>query len=188
MIENRQKTPSGPPDHPNGDPRCQNVATKAHKYQALVPKRWQAESRRVKDWGPAAEDDALKIRRTSSEVAGRARQRAQNLAWLGGEASPPSAEPRLCRRPFASTHLYRGTGVIFGLQNSMQHFLHPKITKRPPHGSQSGAEATIWSSTGEPRPPKTSKNTNKNRCFHNVHKIGLGHDIFTPGPSKRGPK
>ena len=39
------------------------------------------------------------IRRTSSEVAGRARQRAQNLAWLGGEASPPSAEPRLCRRP-----------------------------------------------------------------------------------------
>ena len=39
------------------------------------------------------------IRRTSSEVAGRAEQRAQNLAWLGGEASPPSAEPRLCRRP-----------------------------------------------------------------------------------------
>ena len=69
----------------------------------------------------------------------------------------------------------------------MQHFLHPNITKRPPHGSQSGAEATIWSSTGEPRPPKTSKNTSKNRCFHNVHKIGLGHDIFTPGPSKRGP-
>ena len=40
------------------------------------------------------------IRRTSSEVAGRAKLLLKFLAWLGGEASPPSAEPRLCRKPF----------------------------------------------------------------------------------------
>jgi len=30
---------------------------------------------------------------------------AKILAWLGGEASPPSAEPHPCRKPFTSTHL-----------------------------------------------------------------------------------
>ena len=129
------------------------------------------------------------IRRTSSEVAGRAGQRAQCYAKFSQSSLSFSSMGSATAADLLS--LYLPLPLLFvtlWLQNSMQHFLHPKITKRPPHGSQSGAEATIWSSTGEPRPPKTSKNTSKNRCFNNVHKIGLGHDIFTPGPSKRGPK
>ena len=106
----------------------------------------------------------------------------------GSEAKPP---PPPLSLPSAADllSLYLPLPLLFvtlWLQNSMQHFLHPKITKRPPHGSQSGAEATIWSSTGEPRPPKTSKNTSKNRCFNNVHKTDLGHHIPL-GPPRGGP-
>ena len=43
------------------------------------------------------------IRRTSSEVAGRAECSYKFSAKLGGEASPPSAELRLCRQPPRNT-------------------------------------------------------------------------------------
>ena len=60
------------------------------------------------------------IRRTSAEVAGRARLLVKCRQSSGGLASPPSAGLRLCRRPFASTTSYPplpGKVVILSSEN-----------------------------------------------------------------------
>ena len=74
MIENRQKTPSGPQGVLLGvpkDPQTTQMAIKDAKMwlpkltniKLWCQKGGKPESRRVKDWGPAAEGEALKIRR-----------------------------------------------------------------------------------------------------------------------------
>ena len=74
MIGNRQKTPSGPqgvlPGVPK-DPQTTQMAiqdakmwlTKLTNIKLWCQKGGKPESRRVKDWGPAAEGEALNIRR-----------------------------------------------------------------------------------------------------------------------------
>ena len=72
MIENRQKTPSGPQGVLLGvpkDPQTTQMAIKDAKMwlpkltniELWCQKGGKPESRRVKDWGPAAEGEALKI-------------------------------------------------------------------------------------------------------------------------------
>ena len=74
MIENRQKTPSGPQGVLLGvpkDPQTTQMAIQDAKMwlpkltniKLWCQKGGKPESRRVKDWGPAAEGEALKIRR-----------------------------------------------------------------------------------------------------------------------------
>ena len=74
MIENRQKTPSGPQGVLLGvpkDPQTTQMAIQDAKMwlpelpniRLWCQKGGKPESRRVKDWGPAAEGEALKIRR-----------------------------------------------------------------------------------------------------------------------------
>ena len=67
--------------------------------------------------GPAAVGEALKSAAPRSEVAGRAELLIKFLSKLGGEASPPSAEPtpaaNLSPRPTV-TNSYRGTATIWG--------------------------------------------------------------------------
>ena len=74
MIENQQKTLSGPQDVLLGVPRNPQITQMAiQDAKMCLPKLtnirlWcqkggKPESRRVKDWGPAAEGEALKIRR-----------------------------------------------------------------------------------------------------------------------------
>ena len=74
MIENRQKTPSGPQGVLLGvpkDPQTTQMAIQDAKMwlpkltniRLWCQKGGKPESRRVKDWGPAAEGDALKISR-----------------------------------------------------------------------------------------------------------------------------
>ena len=75
MIENRQKTPSGPQGVLLGvpkDPQTTQMAIQDAKMwlpkltniKLWCQKGGKPESRRVKDWGPAAESEALKyIRR-----------------------------------------------------------------------------------------------------------------------------
>ena len=72
MIENRQKTPSGPQGVLLGvpkDPQTTQMAIQDAKMwlpkltniKLWCQKGGKPESRRVKDWGPAAEGEALKI-------------------------------------------------------------------------------------------------------------------------------
>ena len=70
MIENRQKTPSGPQGVLLGVPRDPQTTQMAIQDAKMclpkltnIKKGGKPESRRVKDWGPAAEGEALKIRR-----------------------------------------------------------------------------------------------------------------------------
>ena len=53
--------------------------------------------------GAGGRGEALRIRRTSSEVAGRDRFVTKILCIDRRAKPPPSADPRLCRRPLAST-------------------------------------------------------------------------------------
>ena len=73
MIENRQKTPSGPQGVLLGvpkDPQTTQMAIQDAKMwlpkltniKLWCQKGGKPESRRVKDWGPAAEGEALKIK------------------------------------------------------------------------------------------------------------------------------
>ena len=75
MIENRQKTPSGPQGVLLGvpkDPQTTQMAIQDAKMwlpkltniKLWCQKGGKPESRRVKDWGPAAEGEALKIYRS----------------------------------------------------------------------------------------------------------------------------
>ena len=72
MIENRQKTPSGPQGVLLGVPRDPQITQMAIQDAKMClanltnvglwcQKGGKPESRRVKDWGPAAEGEALKI-------------------------------------------------------------------------------------------------------------------------------
>ena len=64
MIENQQKTLSGPQGVLLGVPRDpQTTLPKLTNIRLWCQKGGKPESRRVKDWGPAAEGEALKIRR-----------------------------------------------------------------------------------------------------------------------------
>ena len=79
MTENQQKTPSGPQGVLLGVPRDPQTTQMAIQDAKMCPPRltnirlWcqkfgKPESRRVKDWGPAAEGEALKITKKYSFV------------------------------------------------------------------------------------------------------------------------
>ena len=124
------------------------------------------------------------IRRTSSEVAGRARQRAQNLAWLGGEASPPSAEPRLCRRP---SSLYRSFSSLCGSKIQCNIFCTQKSPKGPHMDPKVEQRRPFGAPRASPDLQKQAKTLVKIDVLTMCIKLALG-TIFSPlGPPRGGP-
>ena len=94
MIENRQKTPSGPQGVLLGvpkDPQTTQMAIQDAKMwlpkltniKLWCQKGGKPESRRVKDWGPAAEGEALKNyqKNCQLQLLGSSRRLAGS-AWL----------------------------------------------------------------------------------------------------------
>ena len=140
MIENRQKTPSGPQGVLLGvpkDPQTTQMAIKDAKMwlpkltniKLWCQKGGKPESRRVKDWGPAAEGEALKIRRARPWPA--ARRREHTSAKGPNLSRRESWGLRLCRRPSPQ----RSKIMLFltyskNLKN---------VAKWPPKGSPNGA-------------------------------------------------
>ena len=57
---------------------------------------------------------SLKIRRTSSEVAGRAELLIKILCKARRRSLPPHRWANPCHKPFTSTNSYRGTATIWG--------------------------------------------------------------------------
>ena len=140
MIENRQKTPSGPQGVLLGvpkDPQTTQMAIQDAKMwlpkltniKLWCQKGGKPESRRVKDWGPAAEGEALKIRRARPWPAVGVGKQPPRKVPTFPEGNPGVCA--LCRRP---TQQRSKIMLFLTCSKNLKN-----VTKLPPRGSPNGA-------------------------------------------------
>ena len=138
------------------------------------------------------------IRRTSSEVAGRAKLLIKCLAKFGERSLPPLRWPRLCRRPFTSTNIYRtksSLGGALGHPMALQSgnwspdsaHVCPKVTIVSPTMPRDGHLEHHWGLITS----KSIKNTLEYCYFQDSHKVifsSLVGSLFALRDRKSGPK